>query len=462
MKSTSITLLILVVLLLGACKTSKKVETTPPAPQPEWVKSRPTSSTHYIGIGWARKTVDVNQYQQTAKQNALADLAGEISVNVSSNSVLYAFESNKTFREDYMSTIRTETQEELEAFEVIDTWEDQTSYWLYYRLSKAEHQRLKELKKANAVSRSLNLLEKGVDAQNNANIRMALVHYIQALEPIKSYFNEPLTADLRGKSIFLGNEIFGNLSSLLSSISIEPLKKETQVKTGSGLTFQQLMFTINSKSAEPVYELPMIATYSERPIRNNQKRTDNNGVVAFSVDVVRSSNAYETFTVSTDLDALIIEATADQFIRKLVNRLPKPEGSIQIIIQKPVLHIESTESILGEKTRTNLLKDALLKKAIEAGYRVEESKSISDYTIQITSNTVKQVDSGAYKNVILKCQVLVKNHQGNQIYFKQLDEIKGTHFDFKQASDEAYNEARRRIDVSVFREIDEAIKKGGS
>lgn len=462
MKSTSIPLLLLFVLLLGSCKTSKKVETTPPAPQPEWVKSRPTSSTHYIGIGWARKTVDVNQYQQTAKQNALADLAGEISVNVSSNSVLYAFESNKTFRDDYMSTIRTETQEELETYEVVATWEDQTSYWLYYRLSKAEHQRLKELKKANAVSRSLNLLEKGIDAQNYADIRMALVHYIQALEPIKSYFNEPLTADFRGKSIFLGNEIFGNLSSVLSSISIEPLKKETQVKTGSGLTFQQLLFTVSSKSAGPVYELPVIASYSERPIRNNQKRTDKNGVVSFSVDVVRSSNANETFSVTADLDALIIEATADQFIRKLVNRLTKPEGSIHVIIQKPVIYIESAESILGEKTRSNLLKDAIQKKAIEAGYQVDDSKNESDYTIKITANTIKHSDSGAYKNVILKCQVLAKTNQGNQIYFKQLDEIKGTHFDFKQASDEAYKEVRRRIEVSIFREIDEAIKKGGN
>ena len=52
---------------------------------PDWVRQRPVSSLYYIGIGRADKTD--KDYMQLAKQNALKDLASELKVQVSSNSL---------------------------------------------------------------------------------------------------------------------------------------------------------------------------------------------------------------------------------------------------------------------------------------------------------------------------------------------------------------------------------------
>ena len=57
---------------------------------PKWVKNRPVSSEYYIGVSVVSK--DVENYMQLAKNKALQDLASQISINISSNSVLHQFE----------------------------------------------------------------------------------------------------------------------------------------------------------------------------------------------------------------------------------------------------------------------------------------------------------------------------------------------------------------------------------
>ena len=83
----------LVTAIMLGCGGSKKVAQAPITPS--WVQGRPTQAGYYIGIGSARKTTP--DYQQAAKQSALADLASDISVSISSQSVLNAFESQTTF-----------------------------------------------------------------------------------------------------------------------------------------------------------------------------------------------------------------------------------------------------------------------------------------------------------------------------------------------------------------------------
>src|SRR5262245_17154640 len=111
------------------------------AERPDWVKARPASSGYYIGVGLASKSR--GDHQETAKKNALNDLASEISVTVEGNSLLYTLDQKTRFDESFTSTIKTTTTELIEGFELVDTWENGTEYWTYYRLSKAEHARIK-------------------------------------------------------------------------------------------------------------------------------------------------------------------------------------------------------------------------------------------------------------------------------------------------------------------------------
>ena len=81
-----------------ACSTTKQpTYEEMMANAPAWVKSTPTDPAYYHGIGSASKTANSNDYRERARQNALSEIAGNISVNVSSSSVFNQFEFDNNY-----------------------------------------------------------------------------------------------------------------------------------------------------------------------------------------------------------------------------------------------------------------------------------------------------------------------------------------------------------------------------
>ena len=114
--------------------------------QPLWLKSRPNSAFKYVGIGFAEKSKG-QSYIMEAKKNALFDLASEIKVDISSNSVLYSVQNNKQYNESFNSLIKLSNSEYLEGYQLIDSYEDQNTYWVYYQLDKDLYAKTKAQKK---------------------------------------------------------------------------------------------------------------------------------------------------------------------------------------------------------------------------------------------------------------------------------------------------------------------------
>ena len=127
--------------------------------QPDWVKKRPINNSYFIGIGISSINLSRN-YIQSAKNDALSDLSSEISVTISSELIDILTEKSGLSQEEVVSEIRSSTKADLEGFELVDTWEDEYEYWVYYRLSKAKYQANIELKRQNAISLSLDLFKK--------------------------------------------------------------------------------------------------------------------------------------------------------------------------------------------------------------------------------------------------------------------------------------------------------------
>ncbi|MHC1705847.1 MAG: LPP20 family lipoprotein [Tenuifilaceae bacterium] len=453
---------ILLTIIISSCGGSKKIEVQNLKPTPTWVQNRPVSSTFYVGIGTSTKTMDINQTQQTAKQNALADLASDISINISSNSLLSAFETNTSFTEDYSKTIKSQSEQDLEGYEVVDSYEDQSNYWIYFRLSKTEYQRIKEERKNKAVTRSLDLYDKAIAAEQTGDTRLALINLIKALEPIKIYFSDPLQVNYQGKEIFLGNEIYNKISQVLSSIQLDASNKQIKVKQGQNLPAGSLEFKVLGQNKQSLSGFPVTATYTEKPIRNSKIVTDVNGIAAFNVDPVRSNKNIETLKGSLNLEVIVNEASTDYVIRKLFTRFRSPEASITINIIKPVFYISSSETNLDEKLSPAPLAEGLKREILKSGYSTTDNLSEADYQINITSETKNKGESGSYKQTILTAKVSVRDKSNAEIYSKQLDNIQGTHFNYQSAGLEAYKEATKKVENTISREIIEGVVKGKS
>lgn len=114
--------------------------------QPSWVTKRPIDKAYFIGIGVVKKS-NSKEYIQSAKNNALNDLSSEITVNISSELVDISIEKYGMNNDEIRSEIHTTTKADLEGYELVDTWENDYEYWVYYRLSKSLYQTQIELKK---------------------------------------------------------------------------------------------------------------------------------------------------------------------------------------------------------------------------------------------------------------------------------------------------------------------------
>lgn len=437
----------------------KRTLPEPASPQPDWVISRPVVPGYYTGIGWAQKSSNVHLYQQTARQNALADLAGEISVTISTNSVLHAFESNLGFREDFHSTIQASTIEQLEGYEIAGTWEDQAGYWIYYRLSAERHREIKEKRRNDAVRLSSGLLENALENRDMGNFRLSLVQFINSLEAIRDYLDDPLPVEFRGRKTELGNDIFNELSSTISRIEITPLLKEIEIKRGEGLTPSLLRFSVTSRTEGPIADFPLLAEYSERPIRNNRALTGPDGTAGFTVDGVRSPGPYETFRVRADIETILSEALPDPLIRRLLLRVPVSGAVTTINILKPVMMIVAREENIGDKMSGGTLAENFRKKAVDAGYITGEDLSQADYIVRIEAVTTPGNDPGIYKTALLTGSVTIELQDGNIIFFRELGGFRGTHFDHHRAGEEAFRLAVKRMESSIFREINDLLRK---
>ncbi len=454
-------LIIMLLTVFQGCSPGRSVP-EPSSPQPDWVRSRPVLPGYYIGIGWAQKTRNIHQYQQTARQNAMADLAGEISVTISSNSVLHAFESQLGFREDYTSTIQARTREVLEGYELTDTWEDQENYWVFYRLPVARHREISERRRNDASRLSAGYLENALSSRDDGQIRNSLVQLISSMEAIKNYFDEPLPFEIRGREIQLGNEIFNELSSTISRIDIIPEHPILEIKTGHEVPSSLLKFKVLDQTGKPVADFPVVATYSERPVRNNRARTGRDGSAGFGIDVVRSSGPSETFTLRADMEALVAEASADPVVRRLINRFGSPEGAVRINILPPVIMLVAIEDNMGQEPSHGSLGEVFRKSAVEAGYHFDDNPSRADYIVRITASAFPAAETGTYRSALLTGSISVELPGGATIYHRELEGFRSSHFEVVRAGEEAYRQAARRMESSYFREIDETIRRRSS
>ena len=188
-------------------------------PRPDWLSVKPQTDAYFVGIGHSNKDGS-NNYVQEAKKSALEDLVSEIKVNVSSTSVLTQIDDNKEFREKYEQMVQTTAADEIEEFEVADSWDDLKNYWVYYRLSKRRYREIKEKLKRDAVTLSLDFFTKAKQSERESSTIEALSFYYQGFRAVEKYLAEPITLTFEGKEIILTNEIYASMQKLLDDIQL--------------------------------------------------------------------------------------------------------------------------------------------------------------------------------------------------------------------------------------------------
>jgi hypothetical protein len=440
---------LLVLVLVSSCG-SKKASVDD---RPSWVKTRPLSDTDYVGIAKSSKVQTPYKYIQLAKKNALVDLSSEISVNISSSSILSSVETPHGFAESYSSLIKSKTKNDLEGYELVSTYDTETEYWCYYKLNKAKYKRLRGEKKEIAVSKSLDLYKRSKISRKEGRLKSAIIFNIKAIEVVKDYWNEDIEVSLDGGKILLGNELMANLNMLIAELAITPKETTIDGVRGKSIDHSLLSFVITASTGIEQEGIPVLFLYSDGRISKNKAITNNEGVVSYGFKKIKSSGNKVKFSCKVDLSELINEASSDYLLHKLLRNIIAPRGSIIISVRNPIIYISSDERILGSEYADNQVSKVLANYLIEKGFKVTDDKSKGDFEIRISANTNK-VSKNADRLYTCELSVDIKMYAEDKIvYSTKVNDVFGRGSNYESASKDAYGKVNDDIEIKVGNQL---------
>ncbi len=440
-------------LFIAAGCAGKKavVEAEPTPPKPNWVMGKPIEGGYYAGIGMASKS-NGPDYAAIAKNNALNDLASEISVNVSSSSLFYQIEQDDNLREEFQANTRLKSKENLEGYELVGTWEDGNQYWVYYRLNKADYEVIKQRRLNNAVALSKQLFTKAENFRNAGQYTEGLKFGVKAIAALKDYMAEPIQTTWHGKDVFLLVELYSFMQQSLGDMELRPFYNQVSVKRGAGLGVEDLGFLLTSEKGQPISNMPVYLYYSGGRIGNNQLYTNSSGEVSYTLSRIGSTNNMEYFQGNVNMVSLVSEATDDAFIRKLLAKLSGPEARVEITIEPPAIGIVTSEKNQGNEMQTNLLANAFKQNFINQGFEIVD-ESLADYTLYIVADTRTGNRQGKFYTSAIDATFQFKNNEGALLYEKSIQGFMGMQLDQNTAGEDAYRKLANEINKRYFREL---------
>ena len=440
----------LMLLSCGAKKSTTATDTAPPPPG--WVENRPLNSSYYTGIGVAPKTTGTN-YQLTAKQNALSDLASEIKVNVNTNSLLHTLETHSQFQQEFDETIRVQSDLNLEDFEMLDTWADANSYWVYYRLSKAAYaERLKQ-KKHSAQELSLDFYAKAEAASNSGNYSIAIDYYLRGLQALESFWNEENRVDYIGQSILLDNTLYTHLRDLLNKpqISFEnPIELNFQNKFKSKANVR-----VSSPTGSPLESVPLAYEYFGLYGRHRGKvMTNADGRSEIAVAEADKERANNFIRVFIDTERLFEPFQSDRFMQKLTETMRGAEAQKSITYKPPAIYVVSKEENLHKKMDSELITSAIMASLGRRGITYASSQSNADLVLKLQANTQKSGSDQGFFTSILNINIEVLDAPSGESRYKvSKNNIKGVDLNFEKAGLKAYQNLIKNIESELMRPL---------
>lgn len=188
---------------------------------PQWVDNYPIVDTAYVGIGFGLKSNP--DYIKDAKKEALSDLISSISLTVSSESEYSKYENN-FYEDSYQQTIKRHASSKLKGHKLIDTYENDDYYWVYYAITKQAYKDyLQSLKDAqNRISFYIENIEG--DQQISPNKNQSLINKLSKVMTNESFNLASNKNDasyiIKVESNFYGEKSFMGLKFIYGNFGI--------------------------------------------------------------------------------------------------------------------------------------------------------------------------------------------------------------------------------------------------
>lgn len=438
---------------LSACTPKQEVAgEVAPAP-PRWVESRPLSSMYYIGIGVAQKSPNTN-FQRVSRENALSDLASEIKVNVNTNSLLYTLEREYKFEQEFRETVTVTSNLDLEDFELVEVWEDDNSYWSYYRLDKQTYSDKQRLLKESAQNLALDFYAKGLSAQSSYQFRGAADSYLRGLQALESFWGESNIVDFQGSAIQLDNVLYTALRDLLSNARLQ-LEEDIVLSYQNGFDFTAQVRASDGRNDIALEDVPLQYEYFGIYGRVRGKATSNaDGRAEIRVNQAERERNNNLLITSVDTDFIFEPFQSDRFMRRLTESMRS--NSLQSLIKyvPPSMYFDAAEKNLGENIGTTPLTASIKTSLGRRGVRFTNNPQEADLTVTLRADTRQGGSDQGFFTSFMDLDIAIRNNTtGERVYSVSRSDLRGVDLDFERAGMKAYQNVTRNIESELMRKL---------
>lgn len=451
--------LVLMSISFSGCKAGKGSSETAvqETAAPEWVQQRPQNGGYYIGIGSCSKLAQPLDYQNIAKKNALNDLATEISVRVQGETFLNSMEVNKNFSEEFMSTISTSTDAKIEDFEVAGVWEDKQTYFVYYRLNKAQYQQAKQAKKNMAMSAAFDYYTKGLDAERLNNVVSAFELYTRGLIQLQEYWNDVNKYRIDSSEIYLDGELYRSMQRVANGILLQPTTNK--VVLSSENQFNGNLTVVATYNGAPVRAIGIISHFDKPKYTKPRTQLSNaEGTVFVSVNDIDPKSKNNVVKLSIDVEALMPADIDKKLANGLMKTMRGDKKEVPIEFVTPSFHVTSEEKLFGAASTQKNLQAAFSNNLVTQGMRLSDKKNESNYQVTITANTSEGGTAQGFVVAYLDLVVTVTKTTTNEVvYSESVPAIKGLQLNRDAAGTDAYKKAKDKIDSEIVNSVLNAI-----
>lgn len=426
-----------------SCSTQKNgINRKDRSKQPNWVQQRPVNAAYYVGVGYANKTLNPIDFQELAKKKALTDMISEIKVTISSNSILSRYQNNSNLNQIYASDIKVNTSAMVEDFEVVDSWENKTDFYIYYKLSKEEFEAAKKRKLRAAVEQSINYLDNADKLNLKENFMQIVRLRVKALSALQNYLNEDVATIYKGEQVYLVNEIVNQIQNQLYKLQVRTDVVELKGKIGKPIInpFTASVKLNTENLFVPFVPLTLKANQTKFDYGSSAE-TDQNGIATFSLNKILAKDPIQQVKIMVDIATIIKTDSLNNLLKNILTNIDAPSTNFRLVVEPVKIYMNSNEKILDKTMSFNIIEPQLKRKLVESGCNFVTDRKNADYEVKINANTI---DLGVMWGKMLQANInmdisIVEVRNDHEIYKNALKDIKGFQLTPENASKDAYN-----------------------
>ena len=421
---------------------------------PEWTFNSPVLPAHYVGIGSASKLIHPLDADAVAKQQALDNMSRDIRVQVQSSSTVSTLQINGWLSESFSAQSTSTTQEDLEGFELVDTYSTETEVLVYYRLSKAKHAQIQAAKRAAAMDLALGHLDAATQARAQANVQQAVDAAIRGLDAVRPFMDKPLVATRpSGEEVNVPQALISILDGSMTGLALAT--PDSAVTLHVANQFRTQLDVAVLLDGQPASNVRINYRYHRGDLPTRGTATsDARGVAAITLEKFEPGVTGTTLEVQVDPMAFVEGLPLVHPFRQAARGLTSAPLRIDVKLAPVDLVLQVEERAFGKRRDQDILGPSVRQALQQADVRLVQADQVPSAMVLTLEADARPGGGGqGLQTVYVDMVGTVTDAEGSIVYTQTMTRIKGIQMDLPRATDAAYDKATEQLQDEFIPEL---------